>query len=184
MPNPNSRSGNGWAYIRVAGDQKSIKNLAARVTRAPEEIFVKYYYQKLTQIAFRARKLMIEIIERSETPTGRRRAARGGGESGRVDTGRMKSLVWARAHKVSTGKYRIEVGWLNDRPGYAIFQEHGTRGGIQAMNALKAASQYMAEESAKLGRGGSTYIRNTEWDWGAPLHSGETKSPPEWFVGN
>jgi len=172
-----SLSGKSWIHIRISGDKQNqgIRKMAARVTRAPEEIFVKYYYRELVKIVFQARTIMLNIIDNASTPTGQRR-----GSQGRNKTGDMRKGVWARVSKVSDGKYRAEVGWLTGRPGYAIFQEHGTRNGIVAMNALQAASDYVSEQMDKLGRGGSRYTRNVSWDWDA--QSADGGGVPDWLA--
>lgn len=176
---PNSLSGKSWIHIRISGDSQNggLKKMAARITRAPEEIFVKNYYQAVLKIVFQARQLMRQIIRESTTPTGAERAAKGKGESGRIDTAKMIDAVWARVSKPSKDKYRAEVGWLTGRPGYAIFQEYGTRNGIKGMGALQQASDYIAREMDKLGKGGSKYTRNVQWDWKST--PGEA---PDWLV--
>lgn len=180
MPNYNSNTGHGWISIRISSDGKEIKKLAAAVVRKPEEILVKYYFQQVQRIAFEARRLMIKIINEAETETGRRRALKGG-KPGRIETGRMVEKVWARAYKTGSGGIAATVGWLDGRPGYAVFQEHGTRGGIVAMNALRAAGDYIEQEMDKLSRGGYKYRRDTDWDWDAPNYGGEIKGPPDWY---
>lgn len=180
MPNYNSNSGHGWMSIRLSSDGKEIKKLAAAVVRKPEEIMVKYYFQQVQRIAFEARRIMLKIIEEAETPTGRARALKGG-KPGRIDSGNMASKVWARVYKTNRGGVAATVGWLDGRPGYTIFQEHGTRRGIVAMNALQAAGDYIEQEMDKLARGGSKYRRNTNWDWSAPTYGGEVPGPPDWY---
>lgn len=142
--------------------------MAVRVSRAPEEIFVKYYYRELVKIVFQARKIMLGIIDTAPTKSGKK---------GRNDTGTMRKGVWARVGKSDKGRYRAEVGWLTGRPGYAIFQEHGTRTGIIAMNALQAANDYVAQEMDKLASGGYKYSRNVQWDWDA-----QGGGAPDWLV--
>lgn len=182
----NSVSGKSWRFIRIAGDAKQaggIYNMAARISRAPEEIFVKYYYQQIQKIVFQARRIMLRIIDESVTEKGLQRS-RKGGNPGRVDTGTMRDKVWARAYKASNNRYRAEVGWLDGRPGYAIFQEQGTRNGIVAMNALREAGDYIEAEMDKLGRGGYKYRRNTDWDWSKNAADGtDLGGAPDWFVG-
>jgi hypothetical protein len=175
-----SQFGHGWAWARLKGDGKALTKMAARISQAPDEIFVKYYYQQVVRIVFQARKLMLKTIDESTTPTGAARARRGG-EPGRIDTGKMRKRVWARANKTGAGRYRADVGWLDGIPGYAIFQEHGTRGGIVAMNALQIAGDYIEEEMRKLGRGGYKYRRDTDWDWDAPDSRGNVQDPPAWL---
>lgn len=178
-----STFGHGWAWARLKGDGKALTKMAARITRAPEEIFVKYYYQQITRIVFAARQIIIKRIETATTPTGRERAKRGG-EPGRIESGTMKKRVWARVNKQGSGRYRADVGWLEGLPGYAIFQEHGTRGGIVAMDALREAGDYIEAEMNKLGRGGYKYRRDTNWDWNSPDSNGNSQGAPDWFSGN
>lgn len=181
MPNYNSKSGHGWMSIRISGDGKEIEKLAAAVVRKPEEIMVKYYFQQVQRIVFEARRLMLEIITRAETETGKLRAARGGNGPGRIKTKKMIDAVWARAYKNGSGGVVGTVGWLNGRPGYAIFQEHGTRTGIVAMDALRQAGDYIEREMDKLGKGGFKYRRNTDWNWSEPTYGGQIKDPPDWY---
>lgn len=156
--------------------------MAASIERAPEEFFVKNYYRQIQRIAFDARRLIVEIIEESETPTGQRRAASGQGRPGRVDSEDMLKAVWARISKVGDKSYRMDVGWLEGKPGYAIFQEHGTRTGIKAMNALNRAADYIEDEVNKLARGGSGSRANTDWDWNASGPGGRNLGGiPDWL---
>ncbi len=182
----NSVSGKSWAFIRLEGDRKQgggLYQMAARISRAPEEIFVKYYYQKVQKIAFEARRIILNTIDESVTAKGIARA-RNGGKSGREVSGKMKKGVWARAYKASANRYRAEVGWLDGRPGYAIFQEHGTRNGIVAMDSLRKAGDYIEAEMDKLGRGGYKYRRDTNWDWSQNAGNGnDLGGAPDWFVG-
>lgn len=164
-----SLSGKSWIFIRIGGksrfDPYAEAKLAARIIRAPREILVKNYYQTMLKAVFAARKLMREIIISSETETGRKRAAKGGKGPGRVKSGDMLDAVWARVVKEGDNKYVGEVGWLLARPGYPVFQEHGTRTGITAMNALQKAKDYVAREMRDAGRGGFKSSNNVQWDW-------------------
>lgn len=180
----NSVSGHGWQFIRLGGRGKADmpKKLANRITRAPEEIFVKYYFQKIQGIVAQARRIMIQTIDESVTEKGIERS-RKGGKPGRRDTDKMRDSVWAKAYKEGT-RYRAEVGWLDGRPGYAIFQEHGTRNGIVGMDALRKAGDYIEAEMDKLARGGYKYRRNTDWDWNQNAGNGkDLGGAPDWFEG-
>lgn len=183
MPNYKSVSGHGWQFIRLGGSGKydMPKKLAAHVARLPNEILVKHYYREVQRIAFQARRIMLQVIDESVTEKGLKRQQRGG-KPGREDTGNMRKLVWARVFKAQNGALVAQVGWLTGRPGYAIFQEYGTRGGIVAMGALQKAGDYIEQEMDKLGRGGYKYRRKNEWDWDAPGYGGtDLGGAPEWF---
>jgi len=177
-----SKSGRSWANIRVQSDEKHLRNMAASIERAPEEFFVKNYYRHIQRIAFDARLLIIQIIEESETPTGERRVAKGAGRAGRIDTEEMLKAVWARIVKTGNKSYRMEVGWLEGKPGHAIFQEHGTRTGIKAMNSLNRAADFIEDEIRKLAAGGTGSRVNTDWDWNAPGPGGKSLGGiPDWL---
>jgi hypothetical protein len=183
MPNYGSVSGHGWQFIRLGGTSKydMPKKLAAHIARLPNEILVTQYYREVQRIAFQARRLMLKVIEESVTETGRKRQLKGG-KPGRIKSGDMHKFVWARVFRGGNGALVAQVGWLGGRPGYAIFQEYGTRTGIVAMNALQVAGDYIEQEMDKLGRGGYKYRRKNEWDWDAPGYNGtDLGGPPDWF---
>lgn len=157
-----------WANIRnQATSQRQMKAMIAQVTAIPRDLIEKKYFAAMTSIAWDARKLIQEIILESHTETGKERVRSGrGSEAGRYETGAMYNAVWANVRKAGKGgmSYSAQVGWLAGTPGYAVFQEQGTKSGIKGMRALETASQYIEDELRKLARGGRIYSRDTRWD--------------------
>lgn len=93
------------------------------------------FMQKLSAEAYRETKTYIKDL--ATTPTGIRR----GSPRGRYDTGAMyDAFIGTLGGGTTAGgkyKFRFELGWLNGQPGYTLFQEYGTAGGVKGMEALE-----------------------------------------------
>lgn len=175
--NYRSVSGKGWYQIRHGLDQTrfDLKKMQTRVTNAPAQA-AKGYANEIRKIAWRARELMQKII--MEAPN------RTKGEPGRYDTGTMHKMVWANLVKNNDKSYSANVGWLAGKPGYAIFQEYGTRTGLVGMDALRQAQDFMFEEIRALNAGGRSYRTKTGWDWNASGAGGnDLGGAPSWYKG-
>lgn len=143
-----------WIPIRIRTERGKMMHMKNRIMGYPEEAMTKYYFQQLQSITASAADVMKNFIEYDRsvrTPTGEARKARGGNGPGRKDTGTMINGITWRGEKISDAKYKFEFGWLNGEPGYAIFQEHGTKNGVRAMHALEYAAQFARTELGFLG---------------------------------
>lgn len=144
-----SKSGRGWVDIRVNAEPAALRNLKNRIMGFPEETMTKFYFQRLQSITASAvdvQKNYIAYDKRLYTETGKRRAALGGNGPGRIDTGKMVDGIKWRGRKVGKAKYQFDFGWLDGTPGYSIFQEHGTKNGVKAMDSLGYAAQFVRTE--------------------------------------
>lgn len=76
-----------------------------------------------------------DLIERAQTPTGRRRAATRGGSAGRIETGQMVNSTNASAIWVSDDTISAKWGW-QDPEDYYRYQDQGTRSIAPALTLL------------------------------------------------
>lgn len=141
-----------WLNLRVKVPAKDLDAVRSKIRGWPEEVAREVYWPALQQIAANGAEYIRFIILASDTKTGEKRVAAGGPGPGRVDTGEMFDNVGYR-NRVTAGGFSSFVGWINGRPGYAIFQELGTQGGIKAMNAIGQAQEYMLSEIRALAKG-------------------------------
>lgn len=140
-----------WLDIRVKTEQRHIDSVVSTIESLPDEIFVKYYYQKLRGIAARGARTIRHIID---TDTNTKNFEERGKVGRNGATGRMRDGVGWEVKKIGQHHYTFRVGWLDGTPGYAIFQEQGTKRGVQAMNAIAQAQEQMLSEIRQLTSGG------------------------------
>lgn len=140
-----------WASIRTKTEAKAFDAVRARILGYPEKVAEEVYWPALQSIASEGVTTIRQIILSSTTPTGEARAAKGG-KPGRYDTGNMFKNVRMRLRKRAKG-FTAFVGWIEGKPGYAIFQEMGTKNGVRAMEAIVTARQEMYSKIQALGKG-------------------------------
>lgn len=143
-----------WANVRVKANASDFDLLRSKILAHPGKVAKDVYYPALRRISQAGVDYMRYIILTSETATGKARAGRGGNGPGRVDTGAMFDAVKMRVRERKDG-FTSFVGWIDGRPGYSVFQEHGVKGGVVGMNALAQAQEFMLSEIRKLAKGGS-----------------------------
>ena len=133
---------------------QDIKRITSDLKTRVSDVIVPRYFQQLQRIASEAAEIGRVVIKTAYTETGKRRAAAGNGQPGRVVKGDMYDGFGWKITKVSKGEYEVSVGWLDNPPDYTLFQEFGFthRSGMQvaAMDALGAAERYIENEIAKL----------------------------------
>lgn len=147
--------GKDWMPIRVKTEPSKRQHIKNRIMGFPDEAMGKFFFQQLQSVTASAVDVMKNFItyDRSVwTRTGLDRAASSGGYKGRVETGTMVNAITWKGGKVGPHKYKFEFGWLNDEPGYSIFQEHGTKNGVKAMNSLAYAMEFARAELRLLGQ--------------------------------
>lgn len=157
-----------WLPIRVQTEGAKRQHVKSRIMGFPGEAMEKYFFQRLQSVTASAVDVMKNYItydKRVFTDTGRVRAARGDGYAGRVDSGDMVNAITWRGQKISNEKYKFEFGWLDGEPGYSIFQEHGTKNGVQAMNSLAFATEFVRAELRLLGSNPAAFraTRASQW---------------------
>lgn len=158
-----------WIKIRVKTEPAKMKYTKGRIQGFASEAMGKYFFQQLQGMTASGADVMRNFISSHpsvRTRTGAERKARGGNGPGRVDTGLMKdSIKWRYVGKGANGNYRFEFGWINGTPGYAIFQEQGTKNGVRAMNSIAYATAFMRNELQLLGqsRRATRLTRNAQW---------------------
>lgn len=138
-----------WLQIRIQTEPAKLQKMQSRIIGWPEEAFIKNYFQLLQNLTATAADVMRNYISdaKTSTPTGIAQ-----GRKGRVVTGEMMRGVTSNAGgnrgaiKQPNGKYLFKFGWLDGKPGYAVFQEWGTSNGIKAMNAQRYASEWVRKE--------------------------------------
>jgi len=159
-----------WISIRVKTEPAKMKHVKGRIEGFPQQAIGKYFFQQLQSMTASGADVMKNFIGPQGHPsvrtnTGHERKARGGNGPGRVDTGLMRDSIKWTGRKLGNGNYRFEFGWLNGTPGYAIFQEQGTKNGVRAMNSIGYATEFMRNELRMLGqnRAASRAVRNAQW---------------------
>lgn len=137
-----------WEDIRFKTERANINAVVNNIKTYPERVSEKYF-EAFRQAAENGAEVMRETIRNSTTKTGEKRAAAGRGEAGRIETGRMLELVGVTVRELTKDRYSMSVGWRRGKPGYAIFQEQGTKS-IQAMGALIEANVAILAELDQL----------------------------------
>lgn len=141
-----------WFKLRIKAPARDFDAVRAKIMGWPEEVAREVYWPQMEAIAQEAREYIRFIILQKETATGQARAAQGGNGPGRVKTGKMFDLVRARVRARKQG-FSAFVGWLDGKPGYAVFQELGTKNGVEAMEAIHSAREYMLSQMKALQAG-------------------------------
>jgi hypothetical protein len=143
-----------WLVIRTKTEGDNFNAVRSRILTWNNDVAIPYYQQKLRGVASRGAKLIRQIIIDSTTPTGEQRKEAGGNGPGRINSKDMYNAVgWKVSAKQARKNYSLRVGWVDGRPGYAIFQEHGTRNGVAAMNAIQQAQEQMLTEIRAMSNG-------------------------------
>lgn len=157
-----------WIDARIKVRQADIEKVRSKIVGWPDEVMTDIYYPALRAIAAEGREFIRNIIDKSTTATGQARAAAGGNGPGRVDTGDMRRAVGSRASLYKSGKgFSIFIGWVGTSatlsrtgtragqgtPGYAIFQEHGTKNGVEGMEAIGQAEVFVMTKLRALASG-------------------------------
>lgn len=150
-----------WLGIRIKTEPQNIKYVKGRIEGYPQEAFQKYFFQALQSMASQGVDVMRTYIETYSWYD-----SKGNKRRGRVDTGFMRDSVKWSGRKLENGNYRFEFGWLEGKPGYAIFQEQGTKNGVQAMNAIAYATEFMRNELRLMGNNPRSYkgVPNSTWE--------------------
>ena len=136
--------------VRVTG--MDLDDLRAYILTKPDQVTAEIADQ-LQEVGAEAVRDMRDTIENSTTKTGAQ-AMRSGqrGTAGRV-RGRDEAATSGRPRvggksmrdrvdfnvKVNKRSISLRFGWLDGRPGYAFFQEYGTKNGVKAMHAFTNA---------------------------------------------
>lgn len=132
---------------------KQIKQLDAFLRARRDDVIVPYYFQQLQGIAARAANVGRQAIRDAVTETGKKRAA-SGGHPGRIDTSAFYNSFKWEVRAESKGVYRVRVGFIDNPPDYASYQDLGFihRSGmvVTGADAIGAAERYAANEIAKL----------------------------------
>ena len=156
-----------WGKARVATEPGKMKYVQGQVEGFAEKALGPYFFQFMQKMMPEAVDVMRNYLEARPnwTPTGEKRKAMGGNGPGRVDTGTMRDAIsWKQIPTGVKGYYKFRVGWVNSEPGYAIFQEQGTKSGVKAMNSIGYTTEWLRQEVELLGRGRSA-IRTRVSHW-------------------
>lgn len=133
---------------------KQAKRLENRVVTHKREVVMPYYFQKMQTITSNATWIGREQIKDAVTRTGQARAAAGEGHPGRIVTEKFINGFKHTPGKKVGDNYEFEIGWLNQLPYYAAYQELGFkhRSGVYVTgaDALGAAQRYIRLEMEKL----------------------------------
>lgn len=156
-------------FKNVAQVNKQLNRMAyvLKTGEIGERVFLKAYRNRMVaQFSLRAAEAREEIRTKYRTRTGEERKAAGGKYAGRDTTGaEANGGKMAKSFRldpktgsyVESGMYRFRYGFL-DAPSYVIFQEYGTRNGIEGMNILmkqRAIIEDIMDEVT--GSGGNRY---------------------------
>lgn len=143
-------------------DMKNVKQVNAQLGRMatvvktdlPERIFLAEYRNMMVKrMAQATRDVKTNMRELYVTRTGLDRKAGGGRYAGRDTTGSkdgggqmVRSFrLDPKTGTAQNGFYRFRAGWDKTAPNYTLFQEYGTKSGIEGMNALGLMSNYVRD---------------------------------------
>lgn len=133
--------------------QRNIKNLTKRIEVFREDIVMPRYFQRIQSTLYTAQRLGRQVIADAHTPTGEARA-RAGGEPGRIETGAFVSNFKTDGGRKTPDGYLFKIGWLDDQPDWAKYQELGFkhRGGmiVAGADALGEVKRYIESELEKI----------------------------------
>lgn len=148
-----------WVKVRIKTEPAKMRFVQSRVMGYPEEATQKYFFQAMQSVTASAADIMRNYIEYQAGKTTKT------GRKGRVVSGAMRDGVKWTGEKLAGGKYRFRFGWINGTPGYAIFQEQGTKNGIVAMNALGYATEFLRNELRLLGHSRKSFRATAASRW-------------------
>ena len=138
--------GKDWFNIRIKTEPSRMEQVKSTIEGFPKEVMQKYYFQTLQSISASAADIMRHYIKSDPglaTEASKNRTPPGG----RNKTGKMwESVKWKLVESQKGTYYKFEIGWLDGTPGYAIFQEHGTRTGVKAMNSIDYTMNFTRTE--------------------------------------
>lgn len=148
-----------WIDIRVQTEQAKIKYVKSEIEGFAEKAIGPYFFQFMQSMMPEAVDVMQSYIRYQAGKTTKT------GKPGRVETGEMwEQVTWRQIPTGKKGFYRFELGWLNGTPGYAIFQEQGTRNGVVAMDSIGFTTMWLRSELKLLGRGTDALkFSNARW---------------------
>lgn len=133
---------------------REIEDLKVTIESHMDEVVMPHYFQKMQSITYYAYQIGKQQIREAVTMTGRRRAAKGLGEPGRVETGKFIDGFTLDPGQRVGKTYEFNIGWLDGAPEWASYQELGFihRGGmiVTGADALGAATRYIENEMDKL----------------------------------
>lgn len=127
-----------WFNIRVKTEASKFNAVRSKIMGWPEEVAREVYWPRLEEIGNLGAEFIKNIIA---TDTNTKKYEQGG-PPGRIDSKDMYNKVRSRARERKQG-FSLFVGWNDGRPGYSIFQELGTKSGVQAMNSIQQSQEYM-----------------------------------------
>lgn len=137
-----------WLDIRVKTEARNLNAVRSRIEAWPDEVAQDIYYPAIKAIAGEGLTYMRGLIEHSRTnPSGGRKngsyTVRGG--SGQYARKRSGDMLRGTRVENRQGKKSLvsTVGWVRGQPGYAVFQEFGTKNGIVAMDSISQTTEYM-----------------------------------------
>jgi hypothetical protein len=148
-----------WMDIRVKTERSQLDAVRATIINRPQKVMDQTYKPALKAIADEGRDYIRYIILASTTRTGEARVAAGGQYAGRRTGKSGRDSMYTRVRsriRGGTGKnqrFVIQVGWDEGKPGYAIFQEYGTKNGVVGMNALGQAHEFMLARIRRMASG-------------------------------
>ena len=152
--------GKDWLNIRIKTEPAKIKYVTGQVEAFAEQAIGTYFFQFMQKMMPEAVDVMQNYIRYQAGKTTKT------GKPGRVVTGTMwESVKWRQVSTGKKGYYRFELGWLDGKPGYSIFQEQGTKSGVIGMNALGYTLEWLRNEVVLLGRGSSKAVRTRNAKW-------------------
>lgn len=151
-----------WLPIRIKTEPAKLRYVKSRIMGYPEEAMGKYFFQQLQMVTASAADVMKNFIMQDKNT----KKYETTGVKGRRKTGAMIDAITWRGSKIGKGKYRFEFGWLDGRPGYAIFQEQGTKNGVRALNSLDYATNFAKQELRLLGQNPAAFRATRASRWG------------------
>lgn len=154
-----------WFDIRIQTEMENRNAVRNKIMGWPNEVAQEVYWPELQKIGRSAVAFQRDILLRSTTRTGEERAQHGG-RPGRYKTGDMYKAIRMRANKRANNAFTLFVGWQDGKPGYAIFQEHGTKNGVEAMDSVQQTKEFILSQLQVLSRSGRVTAADTTFQGG------------------
>lgn len=151
--------GKDWLQIRSGPLKRDLKHVQGTIRGYTEKSVQPRLFQAMQRLmSIAADQGRTAITYRFQTETGRARKAAGEGSASRVVSGAMRDAFGWDQKKTGKNTYVFHVGWVAknaDGVGYSVFQEHGTKTGIEGMHIIDEVTEFVRQEAhnLRLGKG-------------------------------
>lgn len=138
-----------WGSIRVKVNANDFDYVRTKIEGFPDEVSKELIEPAIRKIAAEGAEMIRQLVETDKNT----RKYEETGIEGRMDTKLMRNSVRYYYRNRKKNGFSLFVGWERGLPGYAIFQEQGTKAGVRALNSIPQAQEFMLSELRKLASG-------------------------------